>query len=247
MPSARSPASTATATPSGGAGCTPTSAVATCWRWWRARRASGDRSRSLPCRSCSCGSTATDWPDDSVKAAARARAKIGLPRWNVKVVSGHRRLLVDVTVPPDASVALGYTDPDGATATCTNSERADAEIVLQRWDDGWHDDRRWSLRGTAHAEVGIRDRTEPRLEVASDKRAQAVERGGVSLVGHADDDDHDRRGDAEQHRPMLIQEMILPPSPCLRRRARRSRRDVALGAGGARNEGDDRGDRAGTR
>jgi hypothetical protein len=28
--------------------------------------------------------------------------------------------------------------------------------VLQRWDDGWHDDRRWSLRGTAHAEVGTR-------------------------------------------------------------------------------------------
>ena len=97
-----------------------------------------------------------DWPDDSVKAAARARAKVALPRWSVKVVSGHRRLLADVTVPPDASVTLGYTDPDGATATCTNSERADAEIVLQRWDDGWRDDRRWSLRGTAHAEVGTR-------------------------------------------------------------------------------------------
>jgi hypothetical protein len=97
-----------------------------------------------------------DWPDDSVKAAARARAKVALPRWSVKVVSGHRRLLADVNVPPDASVTLGYTDPDGATATCTNSERADAEIVLQRWDDGWHDDRKWSLRGTAHAEVGTR-------------------------------------------------------------------------------------------
>ena len=87
---------------------------------------------------------------------ARARAKVALPQWSVKVVSGRRRLLVDVTVPVDASVALGYTDPDGATATCTNSERADAEIVLQRWDDGWRDDRRWSLRGTAHAEVGTR-------------------------------------------------------------------------------------------
>ena len=97
-----------------------------------------------------------DWPDDSVKAAARARAKVALPHWSVKVVSGRRRLLVDVTVPVDASVALGYTDPDGATATCTNSERADAEIVLQRWDDGWRDDRHWSLRGTAHAEVGTR-------------------------------------------------------------------------------------------
>ena len=97
-----------------------------------------------------------DWPDDSVRAAARARAKVALPQWSVKVVSGRRRLLVDVTVPGDASVTLGYTDPDGATATCTNSERADAEIVLQRWDDGWHDDRKWSLRGTAHAEVGTR-------------------------------------------------------------------------------------------
>ena len=97
-----------------------------------------------------------DWPDDSVKAAPRARAKVALPRWSARVVSGHRRLLVDVTVPPDASVVLSYTDPDGATATCTNSERADAEIVLQRWDGDWHDDRRWSLRGTAHAEVGSR-------------------------------------------------------------------------------------------
>lgn len=97
-----------------------------------------------------------DWPDDSVKAAARARAKVALPHWSVKVVSGHRRLLADVTVPLEASVMLGYTDPDGATATCTNSERADAEIVLQRWDDGWHDDRTWSLHGTAHAEVGLR-------------------------------------------------------------------------------------------
>jgi hypothetical protein len=97
-----------------------------------------------------------DWPADSVKAAARARAKVALPHWSVKVVSGRRRLLVDVTVPADASVALRYTDPDGAIATCTNSERADAEIVLQQWDDGWRDDRRWSLRGTAHAEVGTR-------------------------------------------------------------------------------------------
>ena len=40
-----------------------------------------------------------DWPDDSVKAAARARAKVALPHWSVKVVSGHRRLLADVTVP----------------------------------------------------------------------------------------------------------------------------------------------------
>jgi hypothetical protein len=53
-------------------------------------------------------------------------------------------------------VALTYVDPDGTTATCTNSERASAEITLEAYNGGWRTERRWSLDGTAHAEVGMR-------------------------------------------------------------------------------------------
>jgi hypothetical protein len=54
-------------------------------------------------------------------------------------------------------VAVEYHDPDGAPATCTNSERADAEIVLERRTaSGWAVERRWTLTGTAHAEIGSR-------------------------------------------------------------------------------------------
>jgi hypothetical protein len=97
-----------------------------------------------------------DWPDDSVSAAPGGHADIALPTWRVEVEAGARRLVAEVTVPATASVALAYTDPDGARATCTNSERADADIALEVWDDGWREERRWSLRGTAHAEVGRR-------------------------------------------------------------------------------------------
>jgi hypothetical protein len=59
---------------------------------------------------------------------------------------------VEVDLPPDARVTLGYTDPDGATATCTNSERATARITVT----GRGGERHWALDGTAHAEVGTR-------------------------------------------------------------------------------------------
>ena len=66
------------------------------------------------------------------------------------------RLTVKVLVPPEASVSLGYTDPDGASATCINSERASAQITLEVYDGGWRTERNWALDGTAHTEVGTR-------------------------------------------------------------------------------------------
>ena len=97
-----------------------------------------------------------DWPRDALAAAPLFRARLGLPAWRVRGTVGRRRLRVDVTIPPAESVALDYTDPDGASATCTNSERADADIVLERWDGRWRTERGWSLRGNAHAEIGTR-------------------------------------------------------------------------------------------
>ena len=100
---------------------------------------------------------AVDWPRFGLLAALRGSAHLGLPRWDVTVRSGRRRLRVRVVQPAERSVEVEYHDPDGAPATCTNSERADAEIVLERRTGrGWAVERRWTLTGTAHAEIGSR-------------------------------------------------------------------------------------------
>jgi hypothetical protein len=78
----------------------------------------------------------------------RLRASLGLPTWTVSGRLERQPLRVEVTLPPERCVRIPYTDPDGATATCTNSERADAVVT---WGD-----RTWRLDGTAHAEVGVR-------------------------------------------------------------------------------------------
>jgi hypothetical protein len=97
-----------------------------------------------------------DWPRQQLALSRRQRARVRLPDFSVTTRSGDRRLRAEVHVPPECSVALGYTDPDGGQATCTNSERAQAEIVLERYDGGWRIERSWSLENTAHAEVGTR-------------------------------------------------------------------------------------------
>jgi hypothetical protein len=98
-----------------------------------------------------------DWPRDPLAAAPLFRARVEGNAFRIRGVVGPRRLHVQVTLPPDRCVVLGYTDPDGATATCTNTERADATVALDRHSgSGWKPDRRWVLDGTAHAEIGTR-------------------------------------------------------------------------------------------
>ncbi len=103
-----------------------------------------------------------DWPPDPLVASVTSRARLGLPRWYATVTTATRRLRVGVHVPGRDAVVLGYRDPDGARSTCTNSCRADAEIRLEvRRPTGWEVRRRWSLRATAHAEVGVPDPAPP--------------------------------------------------------------------------------------
>lgn len=83
-----------------------------------------------------------------VAGVASLRARVDLPRWWVRGRIGGEPFRADVTLPADRCVVIPYTDPDGATATCTNSERADAVVT---WGA-----RTWRLDGTAHAEVGLR-------------------------------------------------------------------------------------------
>jgi hypothetical protein len=79
-----------------------------------------------------------------------------LPNWTAVVRTRRHRLRVAVAIPPERSVALTYVDPDGSTATCTNSERASAEVTLEAYSGGWRTEHHWTLEGTAHAEVGTR-------------------------------------------------------------------------------------------
>jgi len=98
-----------------------------------------------------------DWPRDALAAAPLMRAAIHDDRFAVTGIVGTRRVRVAVSVPPDRCVEVGYTDPDGETATCTNSERADVSVGV---DDltarGWRSHRSWQLDGTGHAEIGRR-------------------------------------------------------------------------------------------
>lgn len=93
-----------------------------------------------------------DWPP-ALLAPLGLRARLDLPRWTVRGRVRGWNVTVEVDQPPDRCVRIPYADPDGATATCTNTERADLRLTLAR-GGGW--ERTWLLRGTAHAEVGTR-------------------------------------------------------------------------------------------
>jgi hypothetical protein len=99
-----------------------------------------------------------DWPPAPALAAPLSSVRLGLPRWTVVQRWGARRLRVAVHQPPAQSLAVDYADPDGAPAVCTNTERADADLVVERWQPsvGWRVERSWSLGACAHAEVGSR-------------------------------------------------------------------------------------------
>lgn len=93
-----------------------------------------------------------DRPRIPALAAPLLRTRITESGFRVAGPLGLGRLEIDVALPAGRSVALEYTDPDGSTATCTNSEVSDATIVLRRKGS----ERTWDLRGRAHAEVGRR-------------------------------------------------------------------------------------------
>jgi hypothetical protein len=101
-----------------------------------------------------------DLPRDPLLGAPLLRARLGLPEWRVRGVIdpvGRRRIDVRVTQDPLRTVAVGYTDPDGATATCHNSEVASVEVRLEKLGrTGWRLEREWLLDRCAHAEIGVR-------------------------------------------------------------------------------------------
>lgn len=98
-----------------------------------------------------------DWPRDPLVAAPLMRARVDHHAFRIRGVVGRRRLDVAVQLTPERCVTIGYVDPDESTATCLNSEAADATVRLDRLTaHGWTTRRSWSLDGTAHAEIGTR-------------------------------------------------------------------------------------------
>ena len=88
-----------------------------------------------------------DWPANPLPAL-RMRTTLGVAHWQLEGRLGGRRALIRVDQPPERCVSLAYTDPDGGTAVCTNTEQADIHIEIG--------ERPWSVLGSGHAEVGLR-------------------------------------------------------------------------------------------
>lgn len=108
-----------------------------------------------------------DWPRNPLLAAPLFRTRLGLPRWSVSGAIGRSRLRVEVDMPAERCVAVGYRDPDSAAAVCTNTERADVRIGYERYHRGrWATWREWELSGTAHAELGHRP-DDPSIDAAA--------------------------------------------------------------------------------
>lgn len=93
-----------------------------------------------------------DWPAGGLPSL-RMRTTLGLRHWQLEGHIGRRDVLIRVDQPEKRCVSLGYTDPDGATAVCTNTEQADIHVEVG--------DRRWSVLGSGHAEVGLRGAAAP--------------------------------------------------------------------------------------
>jgi hypothetical protein len=88
-----------------------------------------------------------DWPASPLPSL-RMRTTLGLPEWQLQGRIGGRDVVIRVDQPADRCVSLLYTDPDGDTVVCTNTEQADIDVEI--------DNHRWSIAGTGHAEVGLR-------------------------------------------------------------------------------------------
>lgn len=100
-----------------------------------------------------------DWPAGPLSRgpALRMRTTLGLEHWQLEGRIDGRDVLIRVDQPAQRCVSLEYTDPDGGTCVCTNTEQADVHIEISRRSNGTRVvERSWSVLGTGHTEVGLR-------------------------------------------------------------------------------------------
>lgn len=95
-----------------------------------------------------------DWPASPLPSL-RMRTTLGVRHWQLEGRIGRRPVLIRVDQPENRCVSLQYTDPDGSTVVCTNTEQADVHVEIG--------ERSWSVTGTGHAEVGLRGPDAPAL------------------------------------------------------------------------------------
>lgn len=95
-----------------------------------------------------------DWPRNPLLAAPLLRAKLELPDWTVRGYVGRHRVRIAVRQAPEESVTLHYDNPDGPGPVCVNSERASADVLIERWAGRWTTEHQWRLDRCAHAEIG---------------------------------------------------------------------------------------------
>lgn len=96
-----------------------------------------------------------DWPTGPLPAL-RVRTILSLHHWQLEGRISGRDVLIRVDQPPARCVNLSYTDPDGTTCVCTNTEQADIHVEIG--------DRTWAVLGTGHAEVGLRGTDAPAVD-----------------------------------------------------------------------------------
>lgn len=99
-----------------------------------------------------------DWPTGPAPSV-RMRTTLGVRHWQLAGRIGGREVLIRVDQPEKRCVSLRYTDPDGATAVCTNTEQADVYVEVG--------DRSWTVLGTGHSEVGLRGDDAPAVNERS--------------------------------------------------------------------------------
>jgi hypothetical protein len=110
-----------------------------------------------------CRIDGKDWPA-GVLPSIRMRTRLDLQHWQLEGRIAGRDVLIRVDQSPARWVSLEYIDPDGGRAVCTNTEQADIHIEIG--------DRRWSVLGTGHAEVGLRGPAAPATSDRTERTPQ---------------------------------------------------------------------------
>ena len=96
-----------------------------------------------------------DIPFNELRWAIRAKSRYELPTWAFHARNEEWRIVGAARARPERMVQVHYSDPDGASRYCANSEIADIAIELYaRHRAGWRHKASLSSSGLAHLEFG---------------------------------------------------------------------------------------------